>query len=165
MKLGVSKALLLGLPDVASADPNGALWHTDSNDVPSVSLSDIARAIGSNWKPDAAYGRACAFYSTYVNAYPQFSRYTARQFFAHLKGPFQPVELADPPVYDELPDNFCAECRNGVNTYTDGSLVNPTLAPFTIGGGAILYSDRDFVRYPLTHNEICYSFQKNHTAG
>ena len=59
---------------------------------------------------------------------------TARQFFTHCKGPFAPIEVVDPPRVSEHPNNFC-ECGNGVNTYTDGSLLNPTLSPFVIHDG------------------------------
>ena len=167
LQLHLPDSVKFGLPVVASADPYGPLFHNPLNttvparDYP-VTIQDYANALGSSWRPNDDFYTGWNFYCQYVAGYPECAGHNARQLFDHLRGPFEPISLEDPPKVYNLPSDVEPET---CNCFTDGSFVNPSSMAWSLGGGAIFHPERAIERRPLSRNEYSYCFSEDRNDG
>ena len=153
-KLRLPDAVKRGLPIPIRGNPAGTLFHSDSmpfnaHDTHSCTVIEFATAVESKWRVNQDFNAGYQFYVRMVDAYPFLATYTAQQFFSHFRGSFLDGDLLPPPIVEQLVNDEPADC----NSFTDGSLINPTKQPWCLGGSALWWANRDFEAHPLTDVE------------
>ena len=119
-------------------------------------IDKSANALELEWKQNKDFADGIMHMRKVMDQQPHLKNYTGRQFFDHLRGPYAPIELDDPPIVTCSENDQPSDC----NGFTDGSLINPDTAAWSLGGGGIWYPKRNTNAHPLHKNEYEATFDE-----
>ena len=149
--LDIPDCLRHGIPTTMHPNPASLPWsRLDGDDCSVEVLARLAKLADCKFYFGNLYMRALDGFKAISLYRPELAGLSARQVFAHLRGPFGHLDL-------ESPSFVADQAAATIGTYTDGSLTFPTRPDWSLGGIGIAHMQR-CPDLGLCSNESTFSF-------